>query len=262
MSEQDIALALRALGRRLDAEPAPDLAPVVLSRLGDVAAPPRRWRPLVLAIAVLLLTAAVAVAASDRLRDFLFGAGVSVERVETLPVATTKPAPTATAPGATTAPHPPAARPRSRHSGSVGRSGAAAASSALGIPLPATDVLGPPDAIFRAETADGPAITLAWQPADPVLLTVVPAHDENDPFLIGKELTEQTTAEFIQLPGGGEGVFISGAPHAVTLFDGREVRFRLAEDVLLWRPSGTDRVYRLEGRFDQARAVQLATSLR
>ena len=95
----------------------------------------------------------------------------------------------------------------------------------------------------------------------PRLLTVVPAHDENDPFLIGKELTQQTTAEFVQLPGGGEGVFISGAPHAVTLFDGRQVRFRLAEDVLLWRPSGTDRVYRLEGRFDQ-RAVQLATSLR
>jgi len=40
------------------------------------------------------------------------------------------------------------------------------------------------------------------------------------------------------------------------------VRFRLAEDVLLWRPSGSDRVYRLEGRFDRARAVELATSLR
>jgi hypothetical protein len=255
MSDRDVALALRALGRRLDAEPVPDLAPVVLSRLGSVAAPPRRWRPLVLAIAVLLLAAAVAVAASDRVRDFLFGAGVSVERVATLPVATTASAPT-------TAPKPPA-KPASFASLGLGRPvAAAAASSALGIPLPATGLLGPPDAVFRAETADGPAITLAWQPADPVLLTVVPAHDENDPFLIGKQLTEQTTADFVQLPGGGEGVFISGAPHAVTLFDGRQVRFRLAEDVLLWRPSGTERVYRLEGRFDQARAVQLATSVR
>jgi hypothetical protein len=39
------------------------------------------------------------------------------------------------------------------------------------------------------------------------------------------------------------------------------VRFRLAEDVLLWRPAGSDRVYRLEGRFDRARAIQLAGSL-
>ncbi len=95
-----------------------------------------------------------------------------------------------------------------------------------------------------------------------MLLTIVPAHDENDPFLIGKELTQETTAEFVDLPGGaGSGVFVSGAPHAVTLFDGRVVRFRLAEDVLLWR-SPDDRVYRLEGRFDRSRALQLGGSVR
>jgi hypothetical protein len=198
---------------------------------------------------VLLLAAAVAVAASDRVRDFLFGAGVRVERVATLPVTTTAP--------------PPPSGPTPFAALGLGRPvTAAAAARALGRSVPATGLLGPPDAIFRAETADGPAVTLAWQPADPVLLTVVPAHDENDPFLIGKELTQQTTAEFVNLPGGGEGVFLSGAPHAVTLFDGRQVRFRLAEDVLLWRPPGTDRVYRLEGRFDRARAIQLAGSLR
>jgi hypothetical protein len=61
VSETDLALALRALGHRLEAEPAPDLAPAVLGRLADVApAPRRRWRPLVLALAVLLLAAAAA----------------------------------------------------------------------------------------------------------------------------------------------------------------------------------------------------------
>ena len=262
MSDQELTLALRALGHRLEAEPVPDLAPAVLARLGEVGAPRRGWRPLVLALAVLLIAAAVAVAASDRVRDFLFGAGVNVERVATLPVTTTAPAGNITAPAATTAPGPPAG-PAPFASLGLGRPvTASGAANALGGGVPATALLGPPDAIFRAETADGPAVTLAWRPADPVLLTVVPAHDADDPFLIGKELTQQTTAEFVNLPDGGEGVFVSGAPHAVTLFDGRQVRFRLAEDVLLWRPAGSDRVYRLEGRFDRARAIQLAGSLR
>jgi hypothetical protein len=261
VSDQELTLALRALGRRLDADPVPDVAPAVVARIGAVA-PRRHWRPLVLAIAVLLVAAAAAVAASDRVRDFLFGAGVDVQRVETLSVPTTPTATATTTPAATGAPRAPAG-PAAFAPLGLGRPvDATAASEALGIDLPATDELGAPDAIFRANTADGPAITQAWNPADPVLLTIVPAHDESDPFIIGKELTEASSAEFVQLPGDGEGVFISGAPHAVTLFDGRTVRFRLAEDVLLWRPSGSDRVYRLEGRFDRARALALATSLR
>ena len=66
---------------------------------------------------------------------------------------------------------------------------------ALGIPLPVSSELGPPAAIFSADTADGPGITLAWTAADPVLLTVVPAHDENDPFLIGKALTQASSVD-------------------------------------------------------------------
>jgi hypothetical protein len=125
--------------------------------------------------------------------------------------------------------------------------------------VPASALLGPPAAIYRAATADGDAITLAWTPADPVLLTVVPAHDDNDPFLIGKSLTAATTVEYVSLGAGREGLYISGAPHAVTLFDGREMRFRLAKDVLLWRPEG-NRVYRLEGAFSRDRALELAAS--
>ena len=45
----------------------------------------------------------------------------------------------------------------------------------------------------------------------------------------------------------------------MTMFDGRKVQFRLAQDVLLWRPAGP-RVYRLEGTFDSARALALESS--
>jgi hypothetical protein len=245
VSEQELTLALRALGRRLDAEPVPDVAPVVLARITEPA-PRRRVRPFVLAFVVLLAIAATAVAASDDLRRWLRGSGVDIQRVETLPpVAGTPPPGTGASAFAGL--------------GLGTRVSAAAAASALGIPLPASAELGAPTAIYRADTADGPAITLAWTPEHPVLLTVVPAHDENDPFLIGKSLTSGSRADYVSLDNGTGGVYISGAPHAVTLFDGREVRFRLAQDVLLWRPSGS-RVYRLEGTFDAARGRALATS--
>jgi hypothetical protein len=248
MSEQELTLALRALGRRLEAEPVADVAPVVLARLAEPVPSRRRVRPLVLAFVVLLAIAATAVAASDDLRRWLRGSGVDIQRVETLPA--TVPPPATTAPGAAV---PFAAL------GLGERVDPATATAALGRPLPASALLGPPAAIYRAATAEGDAITLAWSPADPVLLTVVPAHDENDPLLIGKSLTAATSVDFVTLSGGGEGLYISGAPHAVTLFDGREVRFRLAEDVLLWRPDG-DRVYRLEGSFSRDRALELAAS--
>ncbi len=251
MSDHDLTLALRALGRRLDAEPVADVVPAVLVRIAEPAPAPRRrrTRPLVLAFVALLLIAATAVAASDRLREWLQGSGVSIERVETLPPTVSTPVPSAT--GSSTA---------SFAALGLGEPvDADTAEAALGVPLPASAELGPPDAIYRAETPEGDAITLAWRPADPVLLTVVPAYDENDPFLIGKSLTSATSVDYVPLAGGGEGVYLSGAPHAVTLFDGREVQFRLAEDVLLWRPAG-GRVYRLEGSFDRAGALALVDS--
>ena len=54
MSEEELTLALRALGRRLDAEPVADVAPVVLARIAEEAAARRRLRPLVLAFVALL----------------------------------------------------------------------------------------------------------------------------------------------------------------------------------------------------------------
>jgi hypothetical protein len=247
VSEQELTLALRALGRRLEAEPVPDVAPLVLARIAATPPPRRRVRPLVLALAALLLIAATAVAASDDLRRWLRGSGVDIQRVETLPPTVPPPATTA------------AGTPGFAGLGLGTRVDEATAVAALGRPLPVSAELGAPVAIYRAATPDGDAITLAWQPADPVLLTVVPAHDDNDPFLIGKSLTSATRVDYVSLPRGGEGLFISGAPHAVTLFDGREVQFRLAEDVLLWRGEG-NRVFRLEGSFDRARAVALETS--
>jgi hypothetical protein len=255
MSEQELTLALRALGRRLDAEPVADVAPAVLVRIAGEVPARRRLRPVVLAFVALLLIAATAVAASDDLRRWLRGSGVDIQRVEILPPVVTVPETTATTSGTTTAP----VAASFAGLGLGTRVDAAAAEKALGIPLPVSSELGPPAAIFSADTADGPAVTLAWTPADPVLLTVVPAHDENDPFLIGKALTSASSVDYLTLSDGREGIYISGAPHAVTMFDGRKVQFRLAQDVLLWRPTGP-RVYRLEGTFDRARALALESS--
>jgi hypothetical protein len=255
MSEQELTLALRALGRRLDAEPVADVAPVVLARIAEEAPRRRRLRPVVLAFVALLLIAATAVAASDDLRRWLRGSGVDIQRVETLPpVVTAPPATTAATTGGTST------APTSFAVPGLGKQiDAAAAEKALDIPLPVSSELGPPAAIFRADTADGPAITLAWTPADPVLLTVVPAHDENDPFLIAKAVISTSTVDVVTLGDGRQAIYISGAPHAVTMFDGRKVQFRLAQDVLLWRPAGP-RIFRLEGKFDRARALALAAS--
>ena len=194
MSDHDLTLALRALGRRLDAEPVADVVPVVLARIAEPEpARRRRVRPLVLAFVVLLVLAATAVAASDRLRDWLRGSSVKIERVETLP------------PTVSTAATPPGSTASFAALGLGTPVDADAAAAALGAPLPASAELGPPAAIYRAATPDGDAITLAWTPADPVLLTVVPAHDENDPFLIGKSLTAATSIDYLTLPDGRRG---------------------------------------------------------
>ena len=186
MSEHELTLALRALGRRLDAEPVADVAPVVLARIaerGRGAEPPSRPPA----------RAGVRRAAADRgdrrrglgpAARVAAGSGVDIQRVETLP-------PTVPAPATTRRPgRPPAtasfARARARLAGRRGSGrGGARRRRCRSAPSSARR---PRSSAPRRPTAT--PITLAWRPADPVLLTVVPAHDENDPFLIGKALTQ------------------------------------------------------------------------
>jgi hypothetical protein len=66
--------------------------------------------------------------------------------------------------------------------------------------------------------------------------------------------TPTALADFRAVYGG-----LSFAIAGLSLLALRKVEFRLAQDVLLWRPAGP-RVFRLEGRFDRARALALEAS--
>jgi hypothetical protein len=262
VSDVDLQQALRALGCRLEAEPGPDLAAGVLAR---IAAPapvrpparrrrlpaPGRLRTVLVAAALLLLAAAVAFAASRTVRGWLLGHGADVRRTATLPPATTARDVPALGLGTPVTP--------------------AAAARALGRPLPASPQLGPPAAVLLARTAAGPAVTLVWPPSRTLpaapavpavgaLLTIGPEGTGDDAIFVAKSLTRSTSAEFVTIPQVGDGVFIGGAPHAVRLFDGRSIGFRLAANVLLYA-AGT-RLVRLEGAFTRDTAIALATSIR
>ena len=128
------------------------------------------------------------------------------------------------------APRPPAAGRRRparvvrRRSASARRSMPAAAAAALGVPLPASAELGPPAAIFRAATADGDCDHARLDARRPR------AADGRARTRRERPVPDRQVADGGDLgrlpdpPDGGDGVYISGAPHAVTLFDGREVR--------------------------------------
>ncbi len=150
---------------------------------------------LILALAALLVVAATAVAASDRLREALFGAGVEIRRVETLPRVDTAPGPVIPAPTL----------------------------------LPVSVTLGPPESV-RDEGAG--TYALLWQRDDPILLTVTPRLD--DMPVIGKLLAGTTSVEVVTIAGIGDAIWIAGAPHVVTFPGGRVERFRLAQNVLIW----------------------------
>src|SRR5947208_13203898 len=86
----ELERALVALGGELDFPPAPDLVPAVRARLER-----RRFgRPLVFAVALLLIAFGIAMAvpeARSAILRFLHIGAVTVERVETLPAALERP---------------------------------------------------------------------------------------------------------------------------------------------------------------------------
>ncbi len=255
MTDLDLQQALRALGARLEAEPEIDIAPVVLARIGTTT--PRRARvrrPLRMAlvgVAIALLAAAVAVAASPTVRGWLRDHGVDVERSRHLAPSTT----------ATDVPALGFGTPVT----------AAEAEGALGRPLPTSDRLGEPATVLRDRTPAGDVVTLVWRagpglPATPVLpavgalLTVGPPGTGNDAIIIAKSLTPASPAQFLEIPGVGSAVWIAGAPHAVRLFDGRSIGFRLAANALLW--SDDSRLLRLESALPRPAAMAVAASVR
>ncbi len=216
---------LHLLAAELEWPPAPELA--------LPARPERRartvWRPLLVAVAVLLVAACVAAlvpgARSAILHWFRIG-GASVERVETLP----------------------AAERRSLVS-ALGRPVAAAeAERALGAPVrlpPGTRQLYLQGGVVSAllDTGDGP-----------VLLSELRSQDL--PMLLKKLAGGSTSVDFLTV-AGGTGAWIAGARHVV-IFPSAPPR--LAGNTLLWESAGV--TYRLEGaRLDRQTALAIARSL-
>ncbi len=252
MTELELQRALRALGARLDAEATADVSAVVVAQLPAARArTPRRWaRPVAIVLAILLLGAATAVAASDTVRSWLDVRGIDARTVGTLP--TTVEVDDLDDLGAGT--------PVDGQS----------AEDVLGHRLPTSDVLGAPAAILSSSETAVPTVTLVWSaaprlPAGTVapgvgaLLTIIPGYDPDNMRVIGKSLIDETQVEFVTMPSGDDAVWIEGAPHAVTLFDGSEARFRLAENVLIW--SDGDDTRRLETTLERDEAVAIAASL-
>jgi hypothetical protein len=254
MSDLDLQQALRALGARLEAEPEIDIAPVVLARIGATA--PRAARPrqplriVVVGLAIALLATAVAVATSQTVRGWLREHGVDVSRSDS-------PVPRATAGDL-------------RSLGLGTPVTGAEAEGALGQPLPTSDRLGAPTTVLLDKTSAGDVVTLVWRPgpalpATPVLpdigalLTVGPPDTGDEAIIIGKSLTPRSSPQFVEIPRLGSAVWIAGAPHAVRLFDGRSVGFRMAANALLW--SDDSRLVRLESALSRTAAIAVAASL-
>ena len=200
---------LQLLAAEIAWPPTPELAlPALPERRGRAL-----WRPLLVAVAVLLIAACVAAlvpgARSAILHWFRIG-GASVERVQTLPPAEKR----ALAAGL--------GRP-------VGR---AEAERALGggARLPAEQLY----------LRDGVVSAIVETDAGPVLFSAL--RSQEAPLMMKKLAVGSTNVEFVDVVSDGMGIWMEGAPHVV-IFPAASPR--LAGNVLLWATGGL--TYRLEG---------------
>ncbi|MGH9177402.1 MAG: hypothetical protein ACRD0N_02450 [Acidimicrobiales bacterium] len=147
----------------------------------------------------------------------------------------------------------------------------AEASRRAGVPVRWPASLGSPAAVYTRTIGPVREVTLVWPPGQSLPATPAPG--------VGLLLTElrggvhpaivkQVVAAATQIRpvavNGGEGWWISGAPHTVTYLTpgGREVSTatRLAGNVLLWERAGI--TYRLESALGLADALRLAADVR
>ena len=246
----DLEQALRALGSRLELEPTPDVGLAVAARL---AAPSSMRRParrsLVLVLALIAVAAGSAFAASSSLR------GQARSWLRSVGIATT------------VDPSPPPVDSVALGQARLGRRltlAAAATDVRRDAPPPA---FGPPGAAY----ASGSTVTFVWPPGHGLpatsvrgvgallsITTAAGAAGDNAPVILAKTLSASARVTFLRLPGADDdqAVWIAGAPHAVSGFDGSVIRFRLAANVLVWQRQG--RTYRLEGSFGRPAAVAAA----
>ncbi len=241
----ELERALLAIGNELDVPDAPDVVPAVLERIG----PRRRFpglgtrRRVALAVALVLLAAiaatlAVPPARSALLRILQIG-GERIEIVESLPEVPAQPDLELILGQRVTLDE---------------------ARELTGLDV--RELEEPPDGVY---VGDRDTVWFLYgTPRDPRLLVAQTAHLDVDEGIAMKKLAEAgTTIEDVDVDGS-PGLFLSGDPHLVLLFDefGDPVweTARLARDVLVWADDGV--TYRLEGELTRGEALELAESLR
>ncbi|MBD0291526.1 MAG: hypothetical protein ICV74_09735 [Thermoleophilia bacterium] len=237
---------LRELGASLAYPPTPDLGPAVLATL-EAAPPPLRWRrSLVLALAALAAALAAAMAvpqARTAILEWLGLRGVTIERVETAPTAT---------------------------------SGLEEAELDLGTRVSLADarrrvryrlappptLLGEPDAVYLDERSPGPAVAYVYRGAGGrvrLLLTQFRASLSEE--FIYKAVGPGTDVQPVEVRGR-RGWWLHGEPHEFVYTNPQGEPFletlRLAANTLLWQRGGV--TYRVEGEITRARALAIAGS--
>ena len=234
----ELERALVALGRELDFPPEPNVVPAVRARLErrrfDFV--PRR-RALALASALIIVAFGIAIAVpparSAILRFFHIGA-VTVERVETLPLAEERPLAAGLGP----------ALPRR----------AAELRAQLSIELPHFEGLPPK----RYYAQPGLIATLLHYRGKPILLAELRGEQVS---IVKKLAGGRTQVEPAQI--GEFGVWLEGGKHVLTWQFGvrepRQIETRLAGNVLIWLQGDT--TYRLEGELDKSQMLELARDI-
>lgn len=238
MSELERALV--ALGRDLEVPETPDLAPGICALIAPrTRVQVRRWT---LAIALVLLAALAATLAIPDARSALFRAlhigGATIELVDELPEV----------------------RAGQDLEASLGlRVTLAEARAGARFEVRTPD--GSPDRVYVDSRG---TVWLLYGTPERVRLLVAqtPRHTIDQGLFVKKLAAAGTRVEAVDV-FGAPGVYLSGEPHFLVLLDdlGRPVEdsARLARDVLLWESGGV--AYRLEGRFDRERALELAASM-
>ena len=254
---------LRLLAREVEFPPTPDLAGAVTRRLSESAAARRRRfparpriasarRPLAIALAGLLVSAAAAFAASPGLRDAVLDAfgigGVSVERRSELP-------PVAPGGGAGLGERVSQAEAHDRANFRL-----------LAIRLPS---LADPDATYVREVRGTPIVSFAYgsrsgPPASPhtgtgLLFAQFRARLETE--LLGK-VVAMTRVERVRI-ARAPGYWFEGPKHAVGYRTRRGTLTetpRLAGNTLVWQRGPI--TLRLEGEISRGRALRIARSVR
>ena len=244
---------LTRLGQELDWPATPDVSSGIRQRLQPVRRRPILFRrAVVIAIASLLLLAAGVVAAVPSARDSVlefFGLqGATIERREELPAL-------------------PEARPLQLGE----RTTLAEARESLGFEPLVPRGLGRPDGVFTNENVPGGELSLAYRPraglpearSTGLGLLVNEFRGDIAPEYVGKAVSPATDVRELVIDGD-RALWVEGAPHFFIYRPEGEVftehALRIAQNVLLLERGKL--LVRLEGAFGQAKAVELARSLR